>query len=135
VPQAQSNAILLHLARDTGKLGPPPGSSWEQLTTWLFWEANRIGFSMANLRWYRRGFEAASSGALAWIEARALADLGRLQQELSRRPWLAGDAPSIADLSASAYVFLAPEAGVDLARCRAGSTASARCRAGWSSTG
>jgi glutathione S-transferase len=116
VPQAQSNAILLRLARETGKLGPPPGSSWEQLTTWLFWEANRIGFSMANLRWYRRGFEAASPGALAWIEARALADLGRLQQELSRRPWLAGDAPSIADVSASAYVFLAPEAGVDLGR-------------------
>jgi len=116
VPQAQSNAILLRLARETGKLGPPPGSSWEQLTTWLFWEANRIGFSMANLRWYRRGFEPAPPGALAWIESRALADMARLEQELSERAWLAGETPSIADVSASAYVFLAPEAGLDTAR-------------------
>jgi glutathione S-transferase len=42
--------------------------------------------------------------------------MARLQQELSARPWLAGEMPSIADVSASAYVFLAPEAGVDPAR-------------------
>ena len=115
-PQAQSNAILLSLARETGKLGPPPGSSWEQLTTWLFWEANRVGFSMANLRYYRRGFATAPAGALEWIEARAVADMGRLDEELARRPFLAGQAPSIADLSASAYVFLGAEAGVDPTR-------------------
>jgi glutathione S-transferase len=116
VAQAQSNAILLTLARATGRFGPPPGSSWEQLTTWLFWEANRIGFSMSNLRWLKR-FEADPiPGAIAWVEARALADLERLDQELSRRPFLAGEVPSIADLSACAYVFLAPESGLDLAR-------------------
>jgi glutathione S-transferase len=115
-PLAQSNAILLTLARQTGSFGPPPGSTWEQLTTWLFWEANRIGFSMANLRYYRRGFDTAPSGAVAWVESRALADMDRLQQDLSVRPFLAGDTPSIADLSASAYVFLAPEAGIDPAR-------------------
>lgn len=115
-PQAQSNAILLRLARETGKFGPPPGSSWEQLTTWLFWEANRIGFSMANLRWHHRYDLTAPAGALAWIESRALADIDRLDQELTGRPFLAGDAPSIADLSASAYVFLAPEAGIEPAR-------------------
>ena len=45
----------------------------------------------------------------------ALADLDRLDQELSRRPFLAGEASSIANLSAAAYVFLAPESGLDLA--------------------
>jgi len=63
VPRDQSNAILLRSARETGKLGPPAGSSWEQLTAWL----NRVGFSMANLRWCRRGFETAPAGALSWI--------------------------------------------------------------------
>ena len=113
VPQSQSNAILLTLARETGKLGPPPGSSWEQLTTWLFWEANRIGFSLPNLRWYRRGWGTAPPGALEWIEARVLVDMARLDEELARRPYLAGSAPSIADLSASAYLFVGAEAGID----------------------
>jgi len=116
VPQAQSNAILLTLARETGRFGPPPGSSWEQLTTWLFWEANRIGFSLPNLRWYRRGWGTAPPGALEWIESRVLVDMARLDEELARRPYLAGDVPSIADLSASAYVFLGAEAGIDPAR-------------------
>jgi len=42
--------------------------------------------------------------------------MARLEQELSERAWLAGETPSIADVSASAYVFLAPEAGLDPAR-------------------
>ena len=132
-PQAQSNAILLTLARQTGKFGPPPGTTWEQLTTWLFWEANRVGFSMANLRYYRRGFDTAPAGALDWVEARALADMARLDEELARRPYLAGDAPSIADLSASAYVFLGAEAGADPARWPAVSAWLDRLRAlpGW----
>ena len=116
VAQAQSNAILLSLARETGKFGPPPGSSWERLTTWMFWEANRIGFSMPNLRWYRRGFGRASEAAVAWIEARAVTDMDFLQQELAGRPWLVGPAPSVADISCSAYVFLTREAGLDPAR-------------------
>jgi glutathione S-transferase len=110
-PQAQSNAILLRQARETGSFGPPRGS-WDQLTTWLFWEANRIGF-----RWPTSATTAAGStprrpgdrlGRVA-----ALADMDRLNEELTRRTFLAGDTPSIADLSASAYVFLAPEAGID----------------------
>jgi glutathione S-transferase len=50
---------------------------------------------MANLRWYRRGWGTAPPGTL------------------EDRPYLAGDVPSIVDLSASAYVFLGAEAGRD----------------------
>ncbi len=45
---AQSNAILLYIAERSGKLGGE--LPHEQLTEWLFWEANRIGFSIPNLR-------------------------------------------------------------------------------------
>jgi glutathione S-transferase len=112
VPQAQSNAILLHLAQSTGKLGPPAGSSWDQLVTWLFWEANRSGFSMANLRYYTR-FEKAEPEAMDFIRARAMADMKTLDAELAARPFVAGATPSIADLSISAYVFLGAECGMD----------------------
>ena len=112
VPQAQSNAILLHLAQSTGKFGPPPGSSWEQLVTWLFWEANRSGFSIANLRYYTR-FAHAEPEAMAFLRARAVTDMGMLDRELSARPFIAGSTPSIADLSICAYVFLGGECGMD----------------------
>jgi glutathione S-transferase len=112
VPQAQSNAILLHLARTTGKFGPPPGSSWDKLVTWLFWEANRSGFSMANLRYYTR-FEHAEPAARDFIRARAMADMKTLDVELSARPFIAGSTPSIADLSICAYVFTGAECGMD----------------------
>ena len=71
---------------------------------------------MAHLRYYRRGFGTAPEGALDWVESRALSDMARLDEELAARRYLAGDAPSIADLSASAYVFLGAAAGVDPAR-------------------
>src|SRR5262245_36926852 len=48
-PIVQSNAILLHLARTHEALG------WnvdpDRLTEWVFWEANRIGISLPNLRY------------------------------------------------------------------------------------
>src|SRR5258707_12254432 len=47
-PLVQSDAILLHLARTTGRLGG--GADLERSTEWLFWEANRIGLSLPNLR-------------------------------------------------------------------------------------
>jgi glutathione S-transferase len=85
---------------------------WEQLVTWLFWEANRSGFSMANLRYYTR-FEHAEPEAMAFLRARAVADMGTLDRELSTRPFIAGSTPSIADLSICAYVFLGGECGMD----------------------
>ena len=112
VPQAQSNAILLHLAQATGKFGPPPGSSWDRLVTWLFWEANRSGFSMANLRYYTR-FEHAEPQAKDFLRARATKDMATLDAELSGRPFIAGSTPSIADLSICAYVFTGGESGMD----------------------
>jgi glutathione S-transferase len=124
----QSNAILLHLARHTGRFGPPPGASWDDVTMWLFWEANRVGFSMANLRSVRR-FAPAPEEVAAWLEARATADLARLDGELASRAFLLGSEPCIADLSCCAYLFLAGEAGIDVARYGAVSAWLDRIRA------
>ena len=114
VALAQSDAILLHLARRTGRLGGELGA--DRLTQWLFWEANRIGFSIPNLR-------AASSYAATgtheavrqWLRARALADLGRLDLELAAQAFLLGPAVTVADIACCAYLFWPEQAGLDLA--------------------
>ena len=110
---AQSNAILLHLVRRAGRLGG--GADLDRTTQWLFWEANRIGFSLPNLRFALR-FAAENPAVVAMFRRRTEADLDRLAQEFDRRPYLLGEAPSVADISCAGYLFFADQAEVDLGR-------------------
>lgn len=110
---AQSNAILLHLVRKSGRLGG--GADLDRTTQWLFWEANRIGFSLANLRFALR-FAKEDPAVVAMLRWRTEADLDRLAQEFDRRPYLLGDAPGVADISCAGYLFFADQAEVDLGR-------------------
>lgn len=110
----QSNAILLHLARTTGRLIGDEG--WERLEQWLFWEANRIGLSVPNLRFALRFEPDTPLDVLAWLEARARRDLDGLDAALDMgKPFLTGAQASIADLSCCAYLYWANEAGLDMA--------------------
>jgi glutathione S-transferase len=112
-PLAQSNAILTRLARAHGKFAGFEGE-WDRVVQWLCWEMNRVGFAVPNLRFARR-FEPEPPEVLAWLEARAAKDLATLDRELGSRDWLLASGPTIADLSCSAYLWWADEAGIDLA--------------------
>jgi glutathione S-transferase len=115
-PIVQSDAILLHLARQTGQFGPPLGASWDDVTTWLFWEVNRISFGVSNLRYESKFAKGTPAAVLAWLEARAIADLDRLDAELTGRTFLLGETPCIADLACCSYLFFADQAGLDITR-------------------
>ena len=112
-PIVQSDGILLHLARKHRALG------WEvdpdRLTEWLFWEANRIGISLPNLRLYTHFKLPAEPGVEAWLQGRLTADLTRLDDELGHSHFLLGDAISAADIACCAYLFFADQVAVDLA--------------------
>ena len=114
-PIVQSNAILLHLMRITGRLEGSAGT--DRVAEWLCWEANRIGFSLPNLRvarWFRGD---AAPDVVAWLEARLESDLDRLDQEFeSGTPFLTGETVSIADISCCGYLFWTSQAGIDLGR-------------------
>lgn len=110
----QSDAILLRLARETGKFGPPAGATWDDVTTWLFWEANRVSFGVSNLR-YEKSLGAPKE-VLAWLESRAVSDLARLEKELEGRRFLLGETPCIADFACSAYLFWADQVGLAITR-------------------
>jgi glutathione S-transferase len=113
-PWVQSNAILLHLAEHTGAFGGESAERLAQVREWLFWEANRIGFSLANLRF---GLRFSSGGAASdgqqMLRARFEADAARLETELSDgRAFILGDAPSVADFSLCGYLYWAEQAQV-----------------------
>lgn len=105
----QSNAILMHLAAKTGRLQGQEGE-WHELVEWLCWEANRVGFSVPNLR-YARVWAPQPPQVMAYLHDRASADLAALDQFLEARQFLLPSGPTIADLSCSAYLHWLDQAG------------------------
>ena len=101
----QSNAILLHLVEKHRTLGGENAHRLAQSREWLFWEANRIGFSLPNLRHHLRFDEApAPRELLDWLRARLQMDLHRLETQFATSNWLIGSSPSIVDIACFAYL-------------------------------
>lgn len=112
VSYAQSNAILLHLAAHTGAFDGETAERIERVRQWLFWEANRIGFSLANLRYAMR-FGGAEPAVVAMLRARFDDDIARMDREFSDgRDFILGHVPTIADLSMCGYLYWADQAQV-----------------------
>ncbi len=109
VAWCQSDAILLHLAQRTGAFGGLPGEHGA-VVQWLFWEANRIGFSVPNLRFARR-WAPQPAQVMAYLRDRAEADLQTLDATLARNEFLVPSGPTVADLACSAYLFWLDQAG------------------------
>ncbi len=83
---------------------------------WLFWDNQKLSGFMATYR-YRRAFTASPDPAeQAFPKARVDDFLGIVARVVRDRPFIAGDRPTVADLSMSGYlVFPAEESGYDLA--------------------
>lgn len=109
----QSDAILLHLAQREHKLYGRDAIDHDQVREWLFWEANRIGFSVPNLRYALRWLPDTKKDVLDWLRQRALADLGCLNDEFSGRKFLLGDFPTVADVACCGYLYWLDQAGLD----------------------
>lgn len=128
-PIAQSNAILLDLARAHRALG------WEHplLEQWLFWEANRIGLSLPNYRLARLFKPDMPAAVSLWMHQRMMDDLQTLDQALIESQFLLGDTISAADIACSAYLFYHDVPDLDLANYPSLSPWLARIQArrGW----
>lgn len=112
---SQSNAILLHLARRFERFGGQNVALWSDITSWLFWEANRIGRSYPNLRWYRLFDSSGAADLVGWFHTTAEVDLDRLEHQVTDRKFIL-DYPTIADISCAAYLLYADDVGLDMTR-------------------
>ena len=113
----ESNAILLHFAEGTPWL-PPPGLARTRVHEWLFFEQYShepyIAVARNILSWRREGH--LHPDRLADCAVRGAQALDVMERRLAGHPWLAGDAPTIADLALFAYTHRADEGGFDLPR-------------------
>lgn len=111
----QSNALLIYLAKKTKQFdGGESQNNWQTALEWLSWEANRIGFSLPNLRYLSQN-KLQAEPVLAYLRARVLADLGTLNQYLAKTGFLLPSGFSIADISCSAYLFWLHQVTIEVA--------------------
>lgn len=112
-PLAQSNAILLHLAEGTPFI-PADAYDRARMFEWLFWEQYSHEPYVAVARFQRTLGGKAAHEVEARLMERGHGALARMEAALADRDWLAGDAPSLADLALVAYTRVAPEGGFGL---------------------
>lgn len=114
VAHTQSNAILLHLAQKTGRWGAEHGSTLQLCHEWLFWEANKIGMCLPQLRADRLFSDSKLSGGVRdWLLKRYQHDVMLLDDHLRESShYMLGTEPTVADFSLCGYLFYAEEAAV-----------------------
>ena len=112
----QSNAILCWIARSTGRFGAESEMRMQRVLEWLFWEANRIGMCLPQLRWARKyAPHEYTPGALDWLQSRFDADIARLDREFDDgRTFILDGDPTVADISLYGYLQSAEDAEVTL---------------------
>jgi glutathione S-transferase len=110
----ESGAILLHLAEGTPFL-PAPGLERTRVHQWMFFEQNRIEADLAVARFMKlTGRHERHPEVFASLVARGRDALVALDRGLADgRPFVIGDAYTVADIALYAYVHCAADADAD----------------------
>jgi len=114
VTLADSNAILVYLAiryDGTGRWLPRDAEGAARVQQWLSVAAGQLAYGPTLARFITL-FGAQLDLDRAQAIGRHLFEV--LDKELAKRPYLAGDTPTIADIALYAYTAHAPEGGVPL---------------------
>jgi glutathione S-transferase len=113
-PLAESNAILLYLAEGTALL-PEDREARAQVYRWLFFESQGFSPGVAGARFYKlTGRDERHAADFKRRFKRGEASLRLLEATLEDRPFVAGDAYTVADISIYGYGHVAQDAGYDM---------------------
>src|SRR5256885_10501002 len=112
----QTAPILLMLAEQYGRFGGETAKEKFEILRWLFWDNHKLTGYMASYRYYRTFTPTPDQHVLAHFRRRLDDFLKILNRHLQGTPFVAGDRPTIADFSLTAYLSFPPdETGYDLA--------------------
>ena len=104
----ESGAILLYLAEKTGRLLPADGRARLDAMQWLFWQVSALGPMAGQAGYYRVYAPKRVPDAIERYTRELRRLYGVLDRRLEGRPFVAGDACSIADVAC--YPWIVPHA-------------------------
>src|ERR1700759_3465526 len=112
----QTAPILLKLAAPYGRLGGETEQEKFEVLRWLFWDNHKLSGYMATYRFLRTFTPSPDPNVLKFLRRRLDDFLGILEAHVQGSAFVAGDRPTIADLSMIAYLhYPSSETGYDLA--------------------
>jgi glutathione S-transferase len=111
---AQSNAIILHLARDSDLI---PAAPFDRalMYQWLFWEQYSHETAIAVLRFQKHYLKKTDDQIDPNLVPRSEKVLAIMNDHLAGRDYFVGDNLSLADVALVAYTRFAHQAGLELA--------------------
>lgn len=113
-PMVQSGAILLEIARRTGRLGGESVEGMRRGAELLMWEANRFGMCLPQLKEaLRPGGDTFPPGAVEWLRGRYAVDRARFDILLGSGPFFHGTEPGIGDCAIWGYAQWVEAAGAE----------------------
>ncbi|MEK0267787.1 glutathione S-transferase family protein [Stenotrophomonas rhizophila] len=103
----ESAAILLYLASKTGRLLPEAaGARWEAIT-WLMFHSASVGPILGQRVHFEMFAKGRYAPAIERYRRLSAEFFATLDQRLADRPWLAGEAYSIADIAGYGWTYIA----------------------------
>ena len=100
----ESGAILIYLARKTGKLMPETGTGHWRVLEWLMWQMGGVGPTLGQVHHFVKFNPGTSEVAERRFRTEADRLYGVMNDRLRNSPYLAGDEYSIADIAAWPWV-------------------------------
>ncbi len=112
----QSGVILTMLAEQHGRFGGRSDDERREVLRWLFFDNHKFTSYLATWRFMKSfAAKAPDPAVAAFLKGRIDSAFGIVEKHLAGRPYIVGDALSIADISLSGYLFFPDdESGVVL---------------------
>lgn len=125
----QSSAILEYLADTTGKYAGKTPLERAHIREWMYWDFDRLAPGLFRSRAFKQGIRKAEPQVVDFYRAEGETGLAVLEDALSKREWLVGGQPTIADIAVYPGIYYAADGGFDLAKYPAISAWKARIEA------
>ena len=103
----QSGVILDYISSKTGKLGGKSAAERREVLRWLFWDNHKFSTMIGNTRFLMNFLPADKrpEAVITFQQGRLKAADAVLNDHLTQRTWVAGEAMTIADLSCAGYLY------------------------------
>jgi glutathione S-transferase len=103
----QSGVMLDYISSKSGKLGGRSAAERREVLRWLFWDNHKLSSGIGTTRFQMNFVPEAKRSAevIAFMQARLKSAYKVLDDHLSQRKWVAGEAMTIADLSCCGYLY------------------------------